>query len=407
MEDFIGHRKLINFIDKIIDKNISGRVLLIDGQRGVGKFTLSLKIAEKILGRNPFLSNNFLFYRNDDFLLKTRFYLKYIKENGKEFKKVKNYFFYLFSRALLGIKYGEISNFKVNGFEEKVKIDVTQFLYDVTNKLINEYEIDFISYEEILLRISEEISKKKVIPINFVREWKEFDNIKSTDGKKVILVGDFEEATIEAQNSALKILEEPSFDTLVILTSSNLKGIFPTIISRCLVLRAGNLNAKEINEIFKISIEHNNTNTIDFMKDYLFDYRALLKERVLYFFQNVAPFIQKNGSLVFEFSEKLSKDGREFVISFLEEIIIFLRELHIFRQFYLRNSKVGVKYEELINNLYSKTYVSEIHSIGVEIISLIQKLKNNENFSINFVLTDIFIRISRWYQKALARKKFL
>ncbi len=407
MEGVIGHKKVVNLVDKIVEKGVFGRGILIEGVKGIGKFTLALKISEKILGKNPFLSNSFLFYRNDDFLLKTQFYLKYLKDGGREFQKVKNYFMYLFARTLRAIALGEISNFKVNNFDQKGKIDLTQFIFDIFVLLSNDNMVNFLLYEEILLKISEEISKKKIIPINFVREWKDFDNFKKTDDKKVVVIGDFETASIEAQNSALKILEEPSEETLVVLTTSESKAILPTIVSRCLVFKMDKLMASEINEIFKIDFSHDSSNTIDFMREYLFGYGKKVRERMLYFFEKVAPFIQKEGKLLFEFSENLSKEGREFVISFIEEILLFLKDLHLGRQFFLRNSERKAEFSNLIIKLSPKTYVSEIHSLGFEVIDLIQKLKNNENFSISLIMTDFLIKISRWYQKAIMRKIFL
>ncbi|MEJ5284615.1 MAG: hypothetical protein ACP5Q5_04195 [Brevinematia bacterium] len=407
MEDIVGHKKLTNIIDKIIENKITGRAIIIEGKRGVGKFTLALKLAEKILGKNPFLSNNFLFYRNDDFLLKTQFFLKYLKDGSKELKIVNNYFLYLFSRTLKAIEFGEISNFKVGSFDGKNKVELSQFIYDITLEITNGKDIDFLPYSEVLLKISEEISKKKVIPINFVREWKDFNNIKSIDDKKIVVVGDFEDATIEAQNSALKVIEEPQENTLIILTSSDINGILATILSRCLVFKAGNLKPEELSEIFKISFVHDKTNTLDFMKDYIFYYNRKIKEKVEYFFENVAPEVQKNGNLLFQFSEELLKEGREFVISFFEEIISVLNELHLKRQFYLRKNENETNKYNFLQKIHSKTYVSEIHSIGLELVEIIQKFKTNENLSLNLIIIDLFIKISRWYQRMLLRKKIL
>jgi DNA polymerase-3 subunit delta' len=60
-------------------------------------------------------------------------------------------------------------------------------------------------------------------------------------GYKVGIVAEAERMTVEAQNAFLKTLEEPTPDTVLILTASNLNKLLPTIISRCQVLRLGPL----------------------------------------------------------------------------------------------------------------------------------------------------------------------
>lgn len=46
-----------------------------------------------------------------------------------------------------------------------------------------------------------------------------------------------EEITKEAQNSLLKILEEPPNNTIIVITHSNLEVFLPTILSRCLIIK--------------------------------------------------------------------------------------------------------------------------------------------------------------------------
>lgn len=59
--------------------------------------------------------------------------------------------------------------------------------------------------------------------------------------KRVFIVNDAEAMTEEAQNSFLKLLEEPPKNHILILTSSNMAGILPTVISRCKILKFNKL----------------------------------------------------------------------------------------------------------------------------------------------------------------------
>ncbi len=53
---------------------------------------------------------------------------------------------------------------------------------------------------------------------------------------KVILIENFTNASIEAQNSLLKILEEPPASTLIIIRSETKNNILPTILSRVITV---------------------------------------------------------------------------------------------------------------------------------------------------------------------------
>lgn len=59
--------------------------------------------------------------------------------------------------------------------------------------------------------------------------------------KRVFIVNDAEAMTEEAQNSFLKLLEEPPKNHILMLTSSNMAGILPTVISRCKILKFNKL----------------------------------------------------------------------------------------------------------------------------------------------------------------------
>jgi DNA polymerase-3 subunit delta' len=68
---------------------------------------------------------------------------------------------------------------------------------------------------------------------------------------KVFLVGDAErlvpqESSQEAANALLKVMEEPTADTVFLLTASDPRRLLPTIRSRAVVLRLGRLAPEEV-----------------------------------------------------------------------------------------------------------------------------------------------------------------
>ena len=73
------------------------------------------------------------------------------------------------------------------------------------------------------------------INIEQIRELQQFLTLKTTGKgriRRVVVIQDADKMTREAQNAALKTLEEPPADTALILTASQLEQMLPTIRSR-------------------------------------------------------------------------------------------------------------------------------------------------------------------------------
>lgn len=72
------------------------------------------------------------------------------------------------------------------------------------------------------------------IGIEQIRDLKKFAYLKPyKSASKLILIEKGENLTLEAQNSFLKLLEEPPHQTFFILTAPHKKSLLPTIVSRC------------------------------------------------------------------------------------------------------------------------------------------------------------------------------
>lgn len=67
--------------------------------------------------------------------------------------------------------------------------------------------------------------------------------------KKVCVIEDAHLMTAEASNSLLKTLEEPPPDSVFILTTSNISGLFGTIVSRCQVIKFSPLSCQTVEDI--------------------------------------------------------------------------------------------------------------------------------------------------------------
>ena len=69
--------------------------------------------------------------------------------------------------------------------------------------------------------------------------------------KKIIVIDNAHEMTIEAANRLLKILEEPPLNYSFFLITSNPQGIIPTVLSRCIKYSFGSLTQEELSLIIR------------------------------------------------------------------------------------------------------------------------------------------------------------
>lgn len=78
------------------------------------------------------------------------------------------------------------------------------------------------------------IPRATEIKINSIRELRREATLTAFEsGKKVFIISDAENLNVEASNSLLKTLEEPTASTVFILTTVNREKLLPTIPSRC------------------------------------------------------------------------------------------------------------------------------------------------------------------------------
>lgn len=93
------------------------------------------------------------------------------------------------------------------------------------------------------------VERANNIKINSIRAMRRALAIsKYGDGKKVFLIRNAELMNDESSNALLKTLEEPTADTVIILTSACPDQIRPTIFSRCQVVRFEYLNEQDIQQ---------------------------------------------------------------------------------------------------------------------------------------------------------------
>ncbi len=96
----------------------------------------------------------------------------------------------------------------------------------------------------------DEDKESKTIKIEAIRELQRRLSFKPYEGKKKLaIIDNAEDMTTEALNSFLKTLEEPPGETVIILITSNMHSLLPTVVSRCQVIKFNPLSDEHIKEI--------------------------------------------------------------------------------------------------------------------------------------------------------------
>lgn len=105
--------------------------------------------------------------------------------------------------------------------------------------------------------------EKNTLSIDAIRGIKQFLSLKlpssrTSDIRRVVIIKDAHTMRVEAQNALLKTLEEPPGDTIVVLTTSRVDSLLPTIRSRVVELQIRPLSLdvlkQQFNEVDDITI---------------------------------------------------------------------------------------------------------------------------------------------------------
>ncbi len=90
------------------------------------------------------------------------------------------------------------------------------------------------------------------IPVDQIRQMQKELCLRPFEGKrKVVLIGEVENMRPSSANSLLKTLEEPPPDSTLILTTTDVNRLLPTVVSRCQQIRLGKIPSSLIEKKLK------------------------------------------------------------------------------------------------------------------------------------------------------------
>jgi len=159
--------------------------------------------------------------------------------------------------------------------------------------------------------------EKDVITINIIREIEEFVSLKPLEGKyKVVIIKEAHKMNNAAANAFLKTVEEPPFNTTIILICENIHTLPEPLISRCFKVYFTPLSIDAIKKIIP-DMQQESFFRIIMGKPGLFISRDILKD--IQWFASTLKNIKENNK------KSIWKDNEE-IKRWIDFLCIFLRD---------------------------------------------------------------------------------
>jgi DNA polymerase-3 subunit delta' len=179
--------------------------------------------------------------------------------------------------------------------------------------------------------------------------------------RKVFIIDSADTMTPQAQNSLLKVLEEPPSSCLVILVSANAAGLLPTVKSRCQRLH---FDGNESGSVSRADIEG----------------LTLGKARAIdEGFNFAGDCLTRDIKSMLESSEAWSKMDRLECLKRLEMISTCFRDLSVYKE--TKNGKFVVNHDKIndIMNLECKADGKAFYRITEALMDAIEEMNKNVN----------------------------
>lgn len=180
------------------------------------------------------------------------------------------------------------------------------------------------------------------IKIEYIRQLKKDMSLKPYEArKKVFIIDNSHRLNADSSNALLKILEEPSKDSLIILVSHKPALLFKTIISRCKTLKFSAFKRTELEDILKkdYQLTDNVAHFLAYFSEGKLGFALRLKE---------VDIFKKRDEIIDKFCLSSGPDLENFSVENKDEAVGYLNILSSwFRDIYM--IKAGIPYQELIN----------------------------------------------------------
>ncbi|HRE41910.1 MAG TPA: DNA polymerase III subunit delta' C-terminal domain-containing protein [Ignavibacteria bacterium] len=220
------------------------------------------------------------------------------------------------------------------------------------------------------------LPKANTIRISSIRDIKNSIYLSENSGvKKVYIISDADLMNVFTANSLLKILEEPPKNSVIILTTSRINSLLPTIVGRCQKIHFEDIPVLELKKyILKKSPSLSESETllmaelsngsIYICNKILNENYAELREKVIEFLTSMLT--NKNLLLGSTIDDLISGKDKEKIKQFLVLLIYWFRDLFLLKYNYESNIINSDKIDRLKN--FNKNFKSD----NMKIIGLIE-----------------------------------
>ena len=205
--------------------------------------------------------------------------------------------------------------------------------------------------------------------------------------RKVFIIDSADTMTPQAQNSLLKVLEDPPSSSLVILVSSNPAGLLPTVKSRCQRLYFnGNESAILSNGSYEEKHERKEVKGLKLGEMEVIDEG----------FQFASDCLEKDIKSMLESSEAWAKLDRGECSMRLSVILTCFRDLSIYKE--TKNGKFVANHDKMndIINLESKTNGKALFRIVEALMDALEKM--NKTVNQQMVVDHLILKIQEAMQ---------
>lgn len=363
--NIIGQERVKEILKSILSGGRISHAYIFYGKSGVGKDAAAIEVAKYLNCENPDIEKGACD----------------VCKNCKDIQSLKS----MLLKFITALPSGKDDD-DISVLESLEKADYETYLSEVETKSENPYH-------------KLKLEKANFIRISSIREIKDLIYLTGAENRtKVFLISDADNMNPQSANALLKILEEPPKNSLLILTTSKLNSLLPTIIGRCQKIHFDSISKENLSSYIKnleaeispaelnfyTELADGSVTKAQTIIDGSFDE---LRKKVLVLLRNLVTMNTVKAGLDIDFIT--GKKDKERVRQFLILMQIWLRDV-IYKRNGADNLMINKDEAESISKFAIK-YNSDYY----EMINLLENSINDIDYNVNLelMLFNLFIKI--------------
>ncbi len=279
-------------------------------------------------------------------------------------------------------------------------LNCSSFNGDICDKCSSCYKIEKRIHPDVQIFHPE----GKEISIEQMRYLSNQINLKPFEGKfKIFIIDPAEQMSVEAANAVLKTLEEPPANSLIILITTLLSALLPTIRSRCQLLHFSTISSRELERIliekyqFKSkeaqSLSHLSAGSLGRALNINLGESYEKRKRELFFLQSLSSG-DELGIILERIDELKDKQSIDELLQILYSMTRDLLVLSLTRD---KSLLINIDLEENLKTFLNRFTLEIVLSIMSEIHYTMKAIEENANRKV--AIEALFFRIINFFGK--------